>query len=70
MYFHGEGVVKDMARAVQLLTKGCDMKNARGCTILGVIFATGKGVAADEAKAKLLLEQGCQLGDTEACGAL
>ena len=43
-YAIGNGVEKDLGKAVELFKKACDGGNMRGCTNLGSMYANGNGV--------------------------
>jgi len=45
MYYKGEGVSQDNAKAVQLFKKGCDGGNALGCSNLGGMYYKSEGVS-------------------------
>jgi len=47
MYQLGEGVGKDLAKAVELYRKACDGGDMVGCSVLGFMYENGKGVGKD-----------------------
>jgi TPR repeat protein len=59
---------KDGARAAQILEKGCDLKAARACAVLGTELEEGeRGIAADAAKAARFYDRACELGWARSC---
>ena len=50
-YFTGDGVAKDMPRALKYFTLACDAGDAGACYMLGAIYGNGDGVTADRARA-------------------
>lgn len=59
---------KDGPRAAQLMEKACELRSARGCTMLAAEFEEGeRGIAPDAAKAGKLYDKGCELGSSRAC---
>jgi TPR repeat protein len=59
----GNGVPKDLGRAVELRARGCKLGFKIGCAFLGWMYVEGTGVAIDEAKGVALMEAGCSEGD-------
>ena len=67
MYQVGDGVPRDLARAVELFQRACDGGGTQGCNHLGLMYHAGVGVARDVARAMSLFEQACQGGEPAAC---
>jgi TPR repeat protein len=62
---------KDGARAAQILEKGCDLKSARACAVLGTELEEGeRGIAADATKASRFYDRACELGSARSCTVL
>jgi uncharacterized protein len=53
MYFKGEGVRQDYAKALTLLRKTADQGNAKAQAALGVMYLKGQGVPRDFAQARM-----------------
>lgn len=66
-YEYGDGVAKDVSRAVQLYQKTCDGGNALGCNNLGHMYEQGLGVAKSNVLAAQFFHKGCDLGNSDAC---
>ena len=66
-YAIGNGVEKDLGKAVELFKKACDGENMRGCYNLGLMYEKGKGVEEDFSKAAELLKKACDGGDMNGC---
>jgi len=71
-YELGGAVARDLARAMQLYKRGCEVGggNVAACYRLGVGYDKGRGVARDVVKARELIEKACKGGHTEACADL
>ena len=73
MYFQGEGVKQDYAKAVKWYTKAAEQGNVGAQTILGA-FYEGKYfinvVERDLSKAKEWFRKACDNGGQDACDAL
>jgi TPR repeat protein len=66
-YELGEGVARDIGRAVALFTTGCDGQEPRACYNLGRLYVHGaEGLAKDAKKGTPFLEKAC--GKAEAAG--
>ena len=63
----GQGVGKNVARAVTLFTKACDGGFAGGCGVLGMLFEGDLYARKDAARAARAYARGCALGDPESC---
>jgi uncharacterized protein len=57
----------EMARAVELYTRGCEAGVARVCNQLGTLVWQGRGVSADPARAHSLYLRACDGGDAAGC---
>ena len=64
------GPQRDEARAAGALKKGCDGKEGRACSLLGVLTAEGRGTAPDAKAAATLYRTACDLGDPLGCASL
>jgi len=58
------------ASTFQISKDACTNGQARGCTILGLIYVVGKEIKRDFAKGIKYLNEGCDLGDMEGCQML
>lgn len=63
----GEGVPKDLTRAVVLHERACELKDAPSCVSAARMHASGSGVPPSRAKQIELLGAACKLGDGLAC---
>jgi TPR repeat protein len=70
MYYTGEGVVQDLARAVGLYRQACDGGVVLGCNNLGAMYDAGEGVIQDLARAVSLYRQACDGGEMQGCANL
>jgi hypothetical protein len=70
MYYGGEGVTRDLARAASLYQQACDGGSEEGCSNLGVLYENGEGVPQDFARAASLYQQACDGGSGEGCSNL
>src|SRR6185437_1503594 len=61
-YATGRTVPVDYARAVPLLTKGCDLNGDSGCYELAALYRDGHGVAVDLRRARELFARACRAG--------
>lgn len=67
MYFHGEGVRQDYAKAAELWKKACDMKYGGACNNLGVLYNDGLGVRQNSSTAKQYYGKACDFGEQLGC---
>jgi hypothetical protein len=67
MYYLGQGVTQDLARAAELNEKACGLKLAVSCARAAQAYAKGEGVEVDLERAKQLAERACSLGFAPAC---
>lgn len=63
----GEGVPKDLTRAVRLHERACELRDAASCVNAARMHATGSGVPPSRVKQVELLGAACTLGDAHAC---
>ena len=68
MYETGEGVRRDLARAVGLYQRACEGGALVGCTNLGLMYEAGAGVTQDSARAVGLYQVACEGGEMLGCG--
>ena len=69
-YAIGNGVEKDLGKAVELFKKACDGGDMLGCSNLGFMYAHGNGVEKNEQKAAELYKKACDGGEMNACRSL
>jgi hypothetical protein len=67
LYARGEGVVKDEARAAELLGSACRGGEAFSCTELAHCYQAGKGVRQDSHEAARYLRLACDGGHAWGC---
>jgi hypothetical protein len=67
IYYMGDGVSRDYARAVPYFKTACNKGVASGCFNLGMAYSGGYGVPTDQAKADALFIKGCKGGDQQSC---
>lgn len=65
MYFFGDGVRKDYAKAVNSLKKSAELKNGAACALLGSLYEEGKIVHQDYEEALRLYTIASENGETE-----
>lgn len=58
-YYYGNGVTKDINKAIQLYEKACDGGIMDGCIYSGIAYQKGEGAATDLGKAVQLYEKAC-----------
>lgn len=63
----GDGVLKDVSRAVALYRKACDAGNLGVCVYLGDMYRDGFGVPRDATRAAALYRRACDGGNPEGC---
>lgn len=63
----GEGVPKDLTRAVRLHERACELRDASSCVSAARMHASGAGVPPSRARQVELLATACTLGDVHAC---
>lgn len=59
MYFFGQGVEKNLKKAVELYEKACDGKNSNGCLGLADAYDNGIVVKQDKIKAAAMHRNNC-----------
>src|SRR5262249_21338963 len=62
-FLEGRGVAKDETRALSLLERACDAKEASSCRSLAELAVSRR----DETRAQALFARACEGGDTDAC---
>ncbi len=74
LYEHGDGVQKDMNKALSYYKKAvsgeeklCDSGDGQACYELGYMYEHGYGVPKDPNKAKELYKKACKLGYKKGC---
>jgi TPR repeat protein len=67
MYFKGEGVKQDFAKAAKPLEKACNQGEIRSCTLLGLLYERGDGVAQNLSQALTIYQKACHFGDPLGC---
>jgi TPR repeat protein len=70
VYFHGEGVPKDAAKAVEWWQKAAAQGHASAQYNLGAVYSSGEGVPKDAAKAVEWLQKAAVQGDVDAQSSL
>ena len=63
----GQGVGKDLGRAISLYKKACDGGHMASCSKLGYLYDKGRGVRKDLGKARRLWKKACDGGAKYAC---
>jgi beta-lactamase hcpA len=69
-YYNGNGVTKDIYKAMELYKKVCDGGEIKECLKLGYTYYFGNGVAKDIYKAMKLFQKACDGGVIEGCNLL
>jgi Sel1 repeat len=67
LYFSGEGVPKNPARAYALLQRSCSLGWWRGCSGLAECYRAGVGTAADGTVAIEYFDKACEYGIASSC---
>jgi len=70
IYSLGNGVPRDIPRAITALDRACGMKSWPACADLGLMLQQGDGVAADADRARTYLKRACDGGLRPACDRL
>lgn len=70
MYLDGEGVTKDISKALELYEKAAMIGNAVACNNLGNLYRDGKNVEQDYLKAKEWYEKAANLKNANAMGEI
>src|SRR6516165_6331752 len=63
LYYNGQGVARDFAKAREWYQKAADKGDAIAMTSLGWLYQNGQGVAQDLAKAREWYEKAADKGD-------
>lgn len=69
-YERGDGVERDMDRALSLYDRACRRELWKACTILGYLFEGGHGAPRNTRRATALYELACAGGERVACSNL
>jgi len=67
LYAKGDGVAKDIQRAIELYRKACDAGDAWGCSNLAFKYKNGNGLEKDMKQAATLFEKACLAGNGQSC---
>jgi hypothetical protein len=67
LYYAGQGVARDPARAFHLFQQSCAADWSRGCSGLAECYRSGQGVAADAALALENYNKACRAGIAPSC---
>lgn len=70
MYFKGDGVKQDFAKAAKPLEKACQQGEIRSCTWLGVLYERGDGLEQNISRAISIYQKACYSGDPLGCSTL
>jgi uncharacterized protein len=65
-YYHGEGVVQDNKRAVELFEKAANAGDVLSASNLGMMYEFGMGVKQDDAQAVAWYRKAAEMGDAGA----
>lgn len=63
LYYNGEGVARDYAKARDLFKKAADMGDGSAMSNLGSLYLNGQGVTQDRAKALELFKKAADMGE-------
>ena len=69
-YESGDGVARDLPKALALFTRACEAKSGWACAMAGSLVASGRGVAADPGSAARFFERGCEERNGWSCNRL
>jgi TPR repeat protein len=69
MYYKGDRIAQNNAKAMTLFGEGCRLDDARSCFNAALIHELGQGVDQDLVKAGQIYRQACKLGFQDACAA-
>jgi TPR repeat protein len=70
IYFKGDGMAQNFAKAVEPLTKACNQGEVRSCTFLGEMYEKGNAVKKDINIAITIYQKSCYAGDPMSCNNL
>ena len=70
MYASGQGMPKDMTRAVAYAKRACALNDVESCGNVGGAYFGGTGVPQNRRLARQYLEQACRGGSQRACAFL
>ena len=63
----GDGVARDGRGGIELYRKGCGLKSAAACYLLGRHLVEGRAVERDDQAGQEALAKACELGLKRAC---
>lgn len=63
MYKDGDGVEKDISKAVIYYDKACDRGNGLACAMLAEMYGNGDGVKMDAVRQQVYYKKGCDIAD-------
>ncbi len=61
---------QDFSKARKYFEKACDLKDSRGCGVLGLLYENGEGVEKNLTKATQFYSKACDLKDGRGCDEL
>ena len=67
IYYYGERVKQDYAKATKLYDKACELKSPIGCAFLGAFYRDGRGVAQSYEKAAEIFTKACEIDSGNGC---
>lgn len=67
LYFDGNGVPKNISKAISYLKKSCDLKFAESCFWVGEIYAEGKEITQNLELSKQYFRKSCDLDYQKGC---
>lgn len=67
IYYGGDGIKQDYAKARQWYNKACDLNNVDACGLLGYMYFTGTGVAQNHDQYMKYYAKQCTLGGKKGC---
>jgi TPR repeat protein len=69
-YIAGNGVARDVPRAIAAFERACDLKSWQACADLGAMLQKGDGTAVDAERGRNYLRRACEGGVRSACDGL
>ena len=69
LYYKGNGVTKNIPKAIELFEKSCIGNELNVCMYLAYLYKNGKSVEKNNFKAKRLFYKACKLGSKMGCSA-
>ena len=67
IYYYGERVKQDYAKAAKLYGKACELKSPIGCAFLGAFYRDGCGVKQSYEKAAEIFTKACEIDSGNGC---